>query len=111
MQYNIDRVVKNDYDVIRQMEEDNLDEYEGKNETEILTKMCKRYGYPMMEDKWTVSKANPVPVHIERPWYVGKRPQIFPSLDNKIKIHQGDEIKRIKIAAKVAARTLEHAME
>ena len=69
-------------------------------------------GYPpSMEDEWTISDALPVPANIVRPSYVGKKRQNFPPLTGRIHVHNADEIKRLRVASNLAARTLSHAME
>ena len=64
-----------------------------------------------MRDEWTISSSLSVPSDIKRPHYVGKRNQKFPSLSGRIHIHKEEEIRRLRIAANLAARTLKHAMD
>ena len=52
-----------------------------------------------------------MPASITRPPYVGKRPQKFPPLNGKIKVHGAEDIARLKTASNLAARTLKHAMD
>ena len=64
-----------------------------------------------MRDEWTISSSLTVPSDIKRPHYVGKRNQKFPSLSGRIHIHKEEEIRRLRVAANLAARTLKHAMD
>jgi len=64
-----------------------------------------------MEDEWTISEALPVPSNIIRPPYAGKKNQKFPPLNGRIHIHKEEEIKCLRVASNLAARTLKHAMD
>lgn len=65
-----------------------------------------------MRDEWVISESHVVPPSIIRPSYVGKRNQKFPSLSGRIERYtKVEEIKSMKVAANLAARTLKHAMD
>ena len=65
-----------------------------------------------MEDEWVISASHPVPSSIVRPSYVGKPNQKFPVLTGRIQRYTDvEEIKSMKVAANLAARTLKHAMD
>jgi hypothetical protein len=67
--------------------------------------------YPhTLQDKYYISPINSVPEHIPRPSYVGQKPQEHPSLSEKIKILNEDEIKGLRAASKIASQTLSHAV-
>ena len=64
-----------------------------------------------MEDEWIISDRLSVPDNIAKPHYVGRRDQIFPTMCERIKIHNQNEIKLLKSASNSAARTLKHALD
>ena len=52
-----------------------------------------------------------MPSEIIRPHYVGKIRQNFPPLSGRIQVHNKEEIKCLREASNLAARTLKHAMD
>ena len=64
-----------------------------------------------MEDKYMILPSQPVPKEIERPDYVGKRRQNFPSLTGNIHILNKEQIKGLRAASRLAADTLKNAMD
>lgn len=58
------------------------------NQPAIAVRTFSTNNYPAsMQDEWLISKSLPVPAHIIRPPYVGKKNQKFPALTGKIHIH------------------------
>ena len=61
---------------------------------------------PSLLDKHKISPINDVPSHIQRPSYVGKKPQNHPPLSDPIRILGKDQIAGLKAASKLASQTL-----
>ena len=64
-----------------------------------------------MEDKYEISPARFVPNHIDRPSYVGRMNQDFPPLNGPIHILTDHQIKGLRSASNLAARTLSKVMD